>query len=345
MKRDQPSKGRRRANLAIQIASGAFALLILAAWTAGRLISDRTLPTQFLSWLPTALIAPAVFLAACVATRQSRPLARLVMLLVAATPLLWLLIIDWRVQHFLTRGPNTPQSGEIVIWHWNTTPLATLARWRTSHNVLNHEPTPNILIITNPPPSRAWQQLHGGPPLSHRRRGNRFGVYADAPITRLQAFSLEIPDLPGTSPPDPGAAMLVEIDLRESIGRRIVILAVDFPSDPRLARNEIVARTHDALERVREAAHPAWANPDIVLGDCNTPRHANSLRRLVGPQMTHAFDQGGFGFNATWPGPQPFLHIDHIWTSPAFPVRRYDVIQQPHYRHHPQAVIIRPRDP
>lgn len=290
--------------------------------------------------MPTAPVAILTGILAAATFRNPGLKGRFPGLVIAMIPTLWLFFIDWRVQNALSRGPPFAQPNEIVVWHWNTTPLPTIARWQTSHRVLANDPLPNILIVTNPPPSRAWRTLHDAPPLPYRQRGGRFAVYADVPIVRLTAFSLNLPDMPGNSPPDHGAAMLVELDTTAILGEPIVLLAIDFPSDPRLVRYDLAVQALGTIREIHKEAARPWPEPSIILGDCNTPRHSAALRRLIGPHMTHAFDQGGFGFFATWPGGTPVLHIDHLWTAPTLRVRRYDTIPQPHYQHFPQAAII-----
>ena len=90
-------------------------------------------------------------------------------------------------------------------------------------------------------------------------------------------------------------------------GQPLTVLQVDLFARPSVSRREALL---NLTSIVRAHAHEQL----IVLGDFNTPResaHFDPLRR----ELTNCFEQAGYGFIETWPGPLPLLSLDQVWTS------------------------------
>jgi len=86
-----------------------------------------------------------------------------------------------------------------------------------------------------------------------------------------------------------------------------VISSPRVPRDPLLQRIVAMIESHD---------------PDLVLGDFNSPRRSRALARLPAG-FRHAYDASGTGWSSTWPARLPLLAIDQTIVGPRLAVRGY----------------------
>lgn len=99
-------------------------------------------------------------------------------------------------------------------------------------------------------------------------------------------------------------------------GQRIAVLVADLPSLPTIHRAPF-------LRQVRRIAKAT--EPDIVVGDFNSPRQSFFLSRL-GKGYEHAYDLAGAGWSYTWPVPLPLWAIDQCILGPRLQALRYDLV-------------------
>jgi len=106
-------------------------------------------------------------------------------------------------------------------------------------------------------------------------------------------------------------------------GRERLVFAIDQTSDLRVARDPLLRRTRSYLARYQ---------PDLVLGDFNAPRRSRALCPL--PEgYSHAYDQIGSGWSATWPSVFPLFAIDQCIISTAITPAAYRLVSSPHSDH------------
>lgn len=115
---------------------------------------------------------------------------------------------------------------------------------------------------------------------------------------------------------DAGVVVWCEIEAGErfaELGRPLVVWVVDLPSDPGLSREKVMAGARRAVEAWRQLAQEttkggwwrpvgepvAVPEPDIVIGDFNTPRGSASLQELA-PGMRDAYEEAGWGRARSW---------------------------------------------
>lgn len=84
------------------------------------------------------------------------------------------------------------------------------------------------------------------------------------------------------------------------------LMAVDLPSNPLISRGPLLRALN---------GHITERQPDLVLGDFNTPRRARAFDVLP-TGYAHAYTAAGAGWSYTWPSPLPVLAIDHCFTGP-----------------------------
>jgi endonuclease/exonuclease/phosphatase family metal-dependent hydrolase len=93
------------------------------------------------------------------------------------------------------------------------------------------------------------------------------------------------------------------------------VMAVDLPSDPWVERKPLVLWVFALMRE--------W-QPDIVVGDFNTPRHVSVLRDAPAG-YAHAYDRCGSGPSYTWPVPVPLWALDQCMTGPHVEPAAYEL--------------------
>lgn len=128
-----------------------------------------------------------------------------------------------------------------------------------------------------------------------------------------------------------GFIIWFRLDTTAVLGRPIVVWLIDLPSDPLMFRWLEAAQVRSRLDDLMGQKDAATGDPvlppaDVILGDFNIPRGSASLRRIVGPGFTHAYDQGGgWGPMLTWPRVSPLLAIDNMFIGKGLRCVGYEV--------------------
>ncbi len=320
---------------------GALSLLVL--WGAGRLLSDRFHWSQYLAWMPT-LPAGAGVLASLLASRLlawRTPRGRWARGLgwVGLAGLLgYATLLEWP----LVRPPQEPGAFRVVYWNRCT---SGEPGWESP--ALAREP--DLVVV------RAGMCTK--PEGLVRRLGGSFcwdmgfQVATRAPIKAWGVGELRVEQGLGLDPResnlirkgrDPGRAMWLLLDARAKLGRDLVVWLVDMPSDLSLWRDRAMAEAAQALragpgriyvvdELGRWVEAPEWkltrsafATPDAIVGDFNTPHGSHSIRHAVG-DFASAFDQAGRGYSATFPARWPLWMLDQAYVAPSLRATRFEV--------------------
>ncbi len=340
--------------------TAALSAALLGAWTLGRVVTDSWGWTQFLYWIPSPLAVLMVFVGLATSTltgllarrratekpaRAPAARTRLVLWACWLGSLAFMLLAEWHGLRYVS--PVTPGPGDTPfrVLSWN----AEIDRLDDFEDrVMSQEPA--VILVANAPRRADWQavRLRFGVP-TWTARGTRFTVVSKFRILRWGTTDLRIT---GSRPRvawwngggniyvDTGDAMFVELDTAAVAGHTTVIWGVDLPSDPSMIRPDVMRLASDTLTgyvgpvwRRDEAgldqrdteAKPGFPAPDLIVGDCNTPRGSASLAIIAG-SMSSAFDQAGRGFAATWPRKTPIIAIDQAFVGPRLRAVGYDVV-------------------
>ncbi|MEO8195430.1 MAG: endonuclease/exonuclease/phosphatase family protein [Thermoanaerobaculia bacterium] len=271
-------------------------LALVAIWALGQALRDRTLVTAWAFYLPSAIVLAILLLLASFEAVRRRRRSAAILLLLALPPVLTLLLVENRWQSGVA---VTARAADLRVVAWN---VADFPRGVERVAALLRPLEPDLVLLSEAP---------GKPPqeLEHRLSG---GLRL-TPVGSMAIFAR-------------GEPLAVEWLAREDelqvafvrwtvAGRRLGILAVNVISSPRVPRDPLLERVL-AMIRARD--------PDLVLGDFNSPRRSRALTRLpVG--FRHAYDAAGSGWSSTWPATLPLLAIDQTIVGPRLLVRGYSL--------------------
>lgn len=356
-----------------------FATLGIATWLVARVVSDRTLLSQFVSWVPAFAVLSVVGLLVAVrwivmrreATAREKFSQRVLGVLVACAWAVWLWN-DWHAAGLLKNSPSDPQQVRLFAWNATTVKMQDAAG-------LVERTQPAITLLANTQfqaslvPVRdvmtAYAKDYGHEPRTYAATSIRLNVVSLFPILHSTWMPLGVTgaqqrtftwDGGGMTHVDVGEGLLVEVDTRAIWNRTTVVWLLDLPSDPDIPRarmmreakstidsftGAVMLRTQDGLDRPlagedRERVIARLRQPDLVAGDFNTPRGAWSIEQLVG-SMRHARDDGaGPGVIVTYPRATPLLHIDHVFVGEGLHATGYRVIDPGVGRHWAQIADI-----
>lgn len=350
------------------------ALAVLGAWLVGRIANDRWLWSQYLWWAPT----PAVFAGAGVLvalawlgappatllgrsfTRASRSgparrggdgaawrrlrLAATVGLLVAGA---WHAVAELRL-HRAVLGPAEREGLPLRVVFWNasgaelTYPPTLLSR---------HQP--DLVVVGGPRWKMGRDMLFKA--VSEHRLGpehvlwrGQFAVASRYPILESGYTTLGLGgersgmviERHGSAAIDHGEALYMELDARDDLGRTLVVWVLDLPSDPSLSRRDMVDRARLVIDTWPGGGGEGFPEPEIAMGDLNTPRGSWSLSRLL-PQMRHAAADAGWGPLGSFPRERPLWHIDHVFVRRPIGAVEYRLVDPGEGRHLMQVAELR----
>ena len=298
----------------------------VGAWLAGRVVSDRWTFGQWLLWIPTPAMLPAVLLGLLGALgpgRRPRFRRRRLWSWIAAAAAI--AVFFGFFEHRLLRGAPDP-GRSVHVAYWNMTHEKS-AEDRARHVEAIIDLLGDVTILL-----RGWgivrhhELLESLPEDVTAFHLGKISVFSRLPIIEMrQILARERIEV-----------YLLRIDCTETLGRTLVIHAIDLPSDPHLPRMEVARQARRLLAQAN--APP----PDIVVGDCNMTRGSAALALLT-PGLRHAFDEGGHGYAASFHRAFPLYHIDHVLLDESLRCTRYDLVDPGVGRHHAQAAWIASR--
>lgn len=341
---------------------------VLLPWTVGRIASDRWIWSQYLSWIPTILVAPTALLlwltgaVMCNFGSFGRAKRRPIVLIIGAWSIAacgYLAIIECRLYR-LPLLPR-PSGSHIRILNWNVTAVERLEQITGPVQTQN----PDIAILVNPHSHVGWSQVPAafGSDYKFLNVGG-IVILSRVPVIRHGMAWLGIEGLPPETQAiikkrrgwtDPGRAMFVELDTTAALGGTTTIWVLDMPSEPRFSRWSLAQHAAKVIREwngVASVIGPGGAlvsteplrgfpTPDLALGDFNIPRGSASLNELL-PGMHNAFDLAGAGYPGTWPRygyktPIPLLQVDQMFIREPLAAARYEVID-PGFGYHQMQV-------
>jgi endonuclease/exonuclease/phosphatase (EEP) superfamily protein YafD len=280
-------RARGRAATALEVAAG----LLVAAWLAGQLARDATLPTALLFYLPSLLVALVLLLLAGSAlAARGRALA----ILLAALPPF---VVGVAVEHRWHRPATESRAvgSPLRLLHWNVSGgwagLDEIAREIARRH-------PDLVVLSEAPERVARRVSEELPELDART------------LDALSVFAVGVGEPEWVERSRELQLVAVTLPWR---GRRLRLLAANLASSPLIPRQPSLARVRAAIVALE---------PDLVVGDFNAPRRSRVLSRLPAGYR-HAYEVAGSGWSASWPEPLPLLSLDHVIVGRAIGVQAY----------------------
>ena len=347
----------------IRVAGGALASALLAGWAIGRVASDRTLLTQFVSWVPVWvwLLAALFALAARSIARlraprfeygavggpskpvRGRMLSR-ALVAVTAIALVHAAVFEYRLFSGTPDHPLNAGGVRLLAWNPASGPIADLASHVASSNA-------DVIAVANSSFVTDWQPVMQslGPAASAVRSG-RMVLCSRVRITEWGATSLKVTGAKERTfkwtggqkvSVDEGYAVYCVLQLNER--ETFTVWFLDLPSDPGIPRARMMREARATIDGFRGPRYrrnsaddrdeliaggvegTGFPKADVAVGDFNTPRGSATLGDLaIG--MTHAYDQAGRGVMATWPRATPLLAIDHVFVGEGWRASKYAIM-------------------
>lgn len=270
-------------------------LLAFAAFGAGVSFEDRTLLTQWLSWIPAvvplalALLATGVSL--MVRQRAWRWRAALQGMLVLLTGTFML-----RTSLGLPRGGPDASPTQVRLLQWNTNwPAGDDPR---SMQALASAPA-DVALISNRGSITSVDMVH-------RWAGARSRVVGAGPFALVTMWPVVEARMVAAGGAGSGSWYVARFVILPPAwqGRPLRIAMVDLPSRPSLPRIEVANAMAQAIET------GGLGDVDVVAGDFNAIGGSVILTRCF-PRMRDAANEAGVGWYATWPRRFPLWQIDH----------------------------------
>ncbi len=314
---------------------------VVLAWFAGELLTDMYAWSQWLWWIPSLVAAIAAAMGALATVSIDRLRRRKNCADVEQSPIgtrpavapaaLWTVAIvltgHWAtLEHALWRSRGEPGDNDLRIVHWNMT-KQEIGSDEDPYVRELLELSGDVTILTD-----AWV-ARGHPDVQQWADEREASILHMGPFTLLSVVPLD--SVRWILARDGMYVARFLLDTHESLGRPVVVYAVDLPSAPDLARHEITSTVREAIDTAEDLP------PDLVIGDMNITRRSVSLQTMF-PGYDHAYDLAGGRYAASFPQRWPIVHIDHALVGPGLDVSRYELTDPGASRHLAQQIWISP---
>jgi hypothetical protein len=300
--------------------------MILIGWMTGRLAGDRTIPLQWLSWMPTlaVLAAGLVWVGGRSALRGGagwrRGLGVLGVVMVAAATL------RGEVRVWSIEPAASPQ--DVRVAQWNTDALSG-SDPRSEAVVVGLGA--DILLfsnrgsITSEDRVRAWA-------------GADFTVAGAGIFACVTRFPIDEARVIAVDGKGHDLLWVAKFVVRPPAwqGRPLRIAMIDMPSRPTLSRESLARQLEHLLE------HGELGEVDIVAGDFNALPGSEIIRQVFSA-MHDAWEESGSGVRASWPRRLPLWSIDHVLLAPDIRATRCVTVDPGTSMHRLNLVSLRPR--
>lgn len=292
---------------------------VVVAWNLGWIIGDVWTWSQWLSWIPALMLAPAgVLLIIGLSLAVGGRGWQIGLILMMAGPVIFL-VQNWR--------PGTswmPSPEGLTITHWT---LGSVLSDEETYARTLLEAGSQLNIIEGGRKIRWTDTVKDWLGIHHASSSTGiFSVITKLPMEKLRhliwADGIHVAKLELNGPG------FETTPLR--------ILLVDLPSDPHRGRWKIAEQLRNLLEQVDIGGF------DLVIGDFNMPAQSRALRTLF-PGYQSSWNQAGEGWAATYPRGWPIARLDHILEGPTVEVVGLRTLNPGIGRHSMQTMMIRPR--
>ncbi len=300
--------------LAAWVASLAAAVTVAAAtvcvaWLIGRIVSDRFAWSQWLLWIPTPAVLVVAAIALGVACRPDTHSGRRRRRLIAWGVTCGVMLVFFGViEHRF--GRPAPSGGDAALRLVHASVQATGPRVLDTYGAGLNALDGDVTIVSSLLPMRSINRLIDrldglGEPVTVWP----FVMFTKLPVVEARLLIVNA-DL---------RVVVFRVDATATLGRVVTIWVIDLPSDPTRPRHAIARRARRILDTI--TTDP----PDLVVGDFNMTRGSASLATVF-PDLSHAFDEAGRGYGASFRRSLPLYHIDHTLLADTVRAVSYELV-------------------
>jgi len=292
-------------------------LFITASWFIGIVATDRWVWSQWLAWIPTQVVMLLLIISLTVVIIAKAKKLGIILTLVLSSVTYWfvfeenkffskatagngLRIVGWTMSHSKKRVSK--ESAEIIISLDGDITLLTHGWYVRSESSV-----------------RKWLGV-----------GNR--PVSNGPFTILT--TLRVIEVQTLIASDGIYISMFIIDTSETLGKPLILWAIDLPSDLDISRIKTATKVQRLLATLNTPT------PDVVIGDFNMTKGSYSIETMF-PELLDASDEGGSGLLASFPMEYPLYHIDHTLIREDLHCSAFSFINPQIGRHRVQIVELR----
>lgn len=288
------------------------AISIVELWILGEFLSDQWSWSQWITWIPTLAVLIVVVCAISIAFISKSKLQTILLSVTACTLFIWFSTVE---NHLFT---TNDKKGDLRIVSWTMSHSKKSSSFESAELLIDLDGDLTLL-------SHGWYVR--GEPIVKDWLGSGGRKVTNGPFTLLTKQKvLNVQTLVAS---DGIFVSMFEIDTTPTLGKPIILWAVDLPSSFRDSKMEIAKRAKRLLYTQQVAP------PDIVIGDFNMTRNSASIKTIF-PDLHDASDQGGVGWLASYPMSFPLYHIDHVLLADSLYASSYRLINPRIGRHRVQ---------
>ena len=289
-----------------------FTISIVELWILGEFLSDQWSWSQWIAWIPTLVLLIVVVCATSVAIISKSKLQSILLSVTACTLFFWFSTVE---NHLFTTNNDR---GDLRIVSWTMSHSKRNSSFESAQELIRLDG--DVTLLTH-----GWYVR--GESIIKEWLGSGGRKVTNGPFTLLT--KQKVLNVQTVIASDGIFISMFEIDTTLSLGRSIVLWAVDLPSSFRDSKMEIAKRAKRLIDAQQGAP------PDIVIGDFNMTRNSASIKTIF-PELHDASDQGGIGLLASYPMSFPLYHIDHVLLADSLRAPSYRLINPRIGRHRVQ---------
>ncbi len=267
-------------------------LALYCGWLLGRIWGESSWLLDMCFYIPSPALVLLTLLLAVIELRRRHRRMSLAMALLCLLPLLSVALLE----NSFANKPTFAQGESLRLVHWNV--CRGHLGWPAARTHLAGLDT-QCCVISELPKGTQTEDLP--PHLQAEVFGNLAIMVQEGQLQRL--------------PMGKDDNLRLHAFVWQIRGKQIKIFVMDIPPNP-------LQRRRPQLLKLRE--HMLQHQPDLVLGDLNTPRQSRYLRNLP-KGYQHAYASAGSGWSYTWPVPLPMLAIDQCLHGPSILPLQYSL--------------------
>jgi hypothetical protein len=301
----------------ITIVFASLLLFITTSWFFGIVLTDRWVWSQWIAWIPTQVVMLLLVISLIVVVITKAKKLVIILALVLSSVTYW---FTFEENKFFSKA--TAGSGLRIVG-WTMSHSKKRVSKESAEKVISLKG--DITLLTHGWYVRGESSIREWIGVENRPVSN-------GPFTILT--TLQVVEVQTLIASDGIYISMFIIDTSETLGKPLVLWAIDLPSDLDISRIKTATKVQRLLATLNTPT------PDVVIGDFNMTRGSYSIEKMF-PELSDASDEGGFGLLASFPMEYPLYHIDHTLIREGLYCSAFSFINPQIGRHRVQIVELR----